>query len=78
MDEAQLSPKLNFDSQGILIGHAINDTMDEEDNTEVPKVTSNDVLAKRIICFTVQGIAKKFQHVRYIYSHLFLLSTVCF
>ena len=68
VDEAVLSPKLNFDSQGMLIGHAINDTMDEDTNTDVPKVLSNEALANRIICYTVQGIAKEFQHVSNIYS----------
>ena len=35
MDELQLGPNLNFDRQGFLIGHAINDTMDEEANADV-------------------------------------------
>ena len=60
IDEAPLKPKLNFDSQGMIIGHAINDTIEDTDTTEdPPKVTSTDALATKVVCFMLQGIAKE-------------------
>lgn len=65
IDDSPLKPKLNFDSQGMIIGHAINDTIDNQDESEQnPKVTSTDALASKIFCFMVQGFAQKsLQHV---------------
>ena len=54
IDEVALNPKMTFDRNGMLIGHAINDVT--EDFTQ-------EILANKMICYSVQGISSTFSKV---------------
>ena len=54
IDETPLTPKLNFDSNGMIIGHAVNDTINEENENSLQN-TPNEALANRMLCYLVQG-----------------------
>ena len=58
IDETALIPRLSFDSQGLIIGHAIND-----DVTNPNETSSVDGLANRMICYMIQGLTHDLHHV---------------
>ena len=73
IDETMLNPRLAFDSNGMIIGHAVNDVISEESNTNEQSV-SNDSLANRMICYMAQGLSQDFHHVSifdFIYHAIF-------
>ena len=66
IDEVALNPKMTFDRNGMLIGHAINDVT--EDFTQ-------EILANKMICYSVQGISSTFSKVcKLVYSKYNMMS----
>jgi hypothetical protein len=65
IDEMLLTPRLVFDSNGMIIGHAVNDTVASSGEIEsiASAGTPNDALANRMICYMAQGIAQNFHQV---------------
>ena len=70
IDETILNPRLAFDSNGMIIGHAVNDVISEESNTNEQTVPNNDSLANRMICYMAQGLSQDFHHVKYFLFYL--------
>ena len=66
IDEAPLVARLSFDSNGMVIGHAVNDLSPEDsanDNNSANMSGKNEPLANRMISYVVQGLALDLEHV---------------
>ncbi len=64
IDDMALEQVLQFNNEGQVIGHAVNDTvMNFEKKGEPVAATPKDAFANRIFCYMAQGLSQNFHQV---------------